>query len=243
MTARERADRLLVARGFYESRARAQAAITAGLVTADGVPIRKASDAISSTAEIEAKPEHPYVSRGGLKLAAALDHFQLDPAGRICLDVGASTGGFSEVLAVRGARRIYAVDVGTGQLHPRIAARSEVLSMEQTDIRTLDPARLAEPPDFAVVDVSFISLKLVLPAIGKLLRARATIIALIKPQFEAARAAIKKGIVRDPAVHAAVCDDIAAFFAAEGWRVGGVIPSPIPGGDGNREFLIEAERG
>ena len=243
MTARERADRLLVARGFYESRARAQAAITAGLVTADGVPIRKASDAISSTAEIEAKPEHPYVSRGGLKLAAALDHFQLDPAGRVCLDVGASTGGFSEVLAVRGARRIYAVDVGTGQLHPRVAARSEVESMEQTDIRTLDPARLAEPPDFAVVDVSFISLKLVLPAIGKLLRARATIIALIKPQFEAARAAIKKGIVRDPAVHAAVCDDIAAFFAAEGWRVGGVIPSPIPGGDGNREFLIEAERG
>jgi 23S rRNA (cytidine1920-2'-O)/16S rRNA (cytidine1409-2'-O)-methyltransferase len=243
MTARERADRLLVARGFYESRARAQAAITAGLVTADGVPIRKASDAISSTAEIEAKPEHPYVSRGGLKLAAALDHFQLDPAGRICLDVGASTGGFSEVLAVRGARRIYAVDVGTGQLHPRVAARSEVVSMEQTDIRTLDPARLAEPPDFAVVDVSFISLKLVLPAIGKLLRARATIIALIKPQFEAARAAIKKGIVRDPAVHAAVCDDIAAFFTAEGWRVGGVIPSPIPGGDGNREFLIEAERG
>jgi len=243
MTARERADRLLVARGFYESRARAQAAITAGLVTADGVPIRKASDAISSTAEIEAKPEHPYVSRGGLKLAAALDHFQLDPAGRICLDVGASTGGFSEVLAVRGARRIYAVDVGTGQLHPRVAARSEVVSMEQTDIRTLDPARLAEPPDFAVVDVSFISLKLVLPAIGKLLRARATIIALIKPQFEAARAAIKKGIVRDPAVHAAVCDDIAAFFAAEGWRVGGVILSPIPGGDGNREFLIEAERG
>jgi 23S rRNA (cytidine1920-2'-O)/16S rRNA (cytidine1409-2'-O)-methyltransferase len=243
MTARERADRLLVARGFYESRARAQAAITAGLVTADGVPIRKASDAISSTAEIEAKPEHPYVSRGGLKLAAALDHFQLDPAGRICLDVGASTGGFSEVLAVRGARRIYAVDVGTGQLHPRVAARSKVESMEQTDIRTLDPARLAEPPDFAVVDVSFISLKLVLPAIGKLLRARATIIALIKPQFEAARAAIKKGIVRDPAVHAAVCDDIAAFFAAEGWRVGGVIPSPIPGGDGNREFLIEAERG
>jgi 23S rRNA (cytidine1920-2'-O)/16S rRNA (cytidine1409-2'-O)-methyltransferase len=243
MTARERADRLLVARGFYESRARAQAAITAGLVTADGVPIRKASDAISSTAEIEAKPEHPYVSRGGLKLAAALDHFQLDPAGRVCLDVGASTGGFSEVLAVRGARRIYAVDVGTGQLHPRVAARSEVVSMEQTDIRTLDPARLAEPPDFAVVDVSFISLKLVLPAIGKLLRARATIIALIKPQFEAARAAIKKGIVRDPAVHAAVCDDIAAFFTAEGWRVGGVIPSPIPGGDGNREFLIEAERG
>jgi 23S rRNA (cytidine1920-2'-O)/16S rRNA (cytidine1409-2'-O)-methyltransferase len=243
MNTRERADRLLVARGFYESRARAQAAIAAGLVSADGVPIRKASDTISTTAEIEATPEHPYVSRGGVKLAAALDHFHLDVAGRVCLDVGASTGGFSEVLAARGARRVYAVDVGTGQLHPRVAARSEIVSMEQSDIRTLDPGRLAEPPDLAVVDVSFISLKLVLPAIGKLLRARASIVALIKPQFEAARAAIKKCIVRDPAVHAAVCDDIAAFFAAEGWRVGGVIPSPIPGGDGNREFLIEAERG
>ena len=194
MNSRERADRLLVARGFYESRARAQAAIAAGLVSADGVPVRKASDTISTTAAIEAIPEHPYVSRGGIKLAAALDHFHLDVAGRVCVDVGASTGGFSEVLAARSARRIYAVDVGTGQLHPRIAARSEIVSMEQTDIRTLDPARLAEPPDFAVVDVSFISLKLVLPAIGKLLCARATILALIKPQFEAARAAIKKGL-------------------------------------------------
>jgi 23S rRNA (cytidine1920-2'-O)/16S rRNA (cytidine1409-2'-O)-methyltransferase len=243
MTARERVDRLLVARGFYESRARAQAAITAGLVTADGVPIRKASDAISSTAEIEAKPEHPYVSRGGLKLAAALDHFQLDPAGRICLDVGASTGGFSEVLAVRGARRIYAVDVGTGQLHPRVAARSEVVSMEQTDIRTLDPARLAEPPDFAVVDVSFISLKLVLPAIGKLLRARATIIALIKPQFEAARAAIKKGIVRDPAVREKARARIVEALGTLGWTVHDTIVSPLRGGDGNLEFLIGARRG
>jgi 23S rRNA (cytidine1920-2'-O)/16S rRNA (cytidine1409-2'-O)-methyltransferase len=243
MKTRERADRLLVARGFYESRARAQAAIAAGLVTADGVTIRKASDAISTTAAIDAQPEHPYVSRGGVKLAVALDHFHLDVAGRICLDVGASTGGFSEVLLMRGAQRVYAVDVGTGQLHPRVAARSEIVAMEQTDIRTLDPARLLEAPDFAAVDVSFISLKLVLPAVGKLLPARASIVALIKPQFEAARTAIKKGIVRDPAVHAAVCDDIAAFFATEGWRVGGVIPSPIPGGDGNREFLIEAERG
>jgi 23S rRNA (cytidine1920-2'-O)/16S rRNA (cytidine1409-2'-O)-methyltransferase len=243
MNPRERADRLLVARGFYESRARAQAAIAAGLVRADGIPVRKASDAISTTAAIEAGLEHPYVSRGGIKLAAALDHFHLDVAGRVCLDVGSSTGGFSEVLLARGARRIYAVDVGTGQLHPRVAARSEIVAMEQTDIRTLDPARLAEPPDFAAVDVSFISLKLVLPAIGKLLSARAAMVALIKPQFEAARGAIKKGIVRDPAVHAAVCDDIAAFVAAQGWRVTGIIPSPIAGGDGNREFLLEAERG
>jgi 23S rRNA (cytidine1920-2'-O)/16S rRNA (cytidine1409-2'-O)-methyltransferase len=243
MNTRERADRLLVARGFYESRARAQAAIAAGLVSADGMVVRKASDAIATTAAIEAKPEHPYVSRGGVKLAAALDHFAIDVADRVCLDVGASTGGFSEVLAERGARRVYAVDVGTGQLHPRLAERSEIVSIEQTDIRTLDPARLAELPDLAVVDVSFISLKLVLPAIGKLMLARATIIALIKPQFEAARSAIKRGIVRDPVVHAAVCEDIAAFLGAAGWRVADVIPSPILGGEGNREFLIEADRG
>jgi 23S rRNA (cytidine1920-2'-O)/16S rRNA (cytidine1409-2'-O)-methyltransferase len=239
----ERADRLLVARGFYESRARAQAAIAAGLVRADGVPVRKASDSIAATAAIEASPEHPYVSRGGIKLAAALDHFHLDVADRVCLDVGASTGGFSELLLERGARRVYAVDVGTRQLHPRLEARSEIVALEQTDIRSLDPARLAELPDFVTVDVSFISLKLVLPAIGKLLRPRATMVALVKPQFEAARAAIKKGIVRDPAVHAAVCDEITAFVAAQGWRVTGVIPSPIAGGDGNREFLLEAERG
>jgi len=243
MPTRERADRLLVSRGLYESRARAQAAIAAGLVTADGVLIRKASDAIATTAAIEAKPEHPYVSRGGIKLAAALDHFHLDVAGHVCLDVGASTGGFTEVLVARGAKRVYAVDVGTGQLHPRLQAHAEIVSMEQTDIRTLNPSRLAEPPDLAVIDVSFISLKLVLPAVGTLLRTPAAIVALIKPQFEAKRSAIKKGIVRDPTVHAAVCDDIAAFFASAGWRVGDVIPSPIEGGDGNREFFIEAERG
>ena len=239
----ERADRLLVARGFYESRARAQAAIAAGLVRADGVRVRKASDSIAATAAIEASHEHPYVSRGGVKLAAALDHFHLDVADRVCLDVGASTGGFSELLLERGARRVYAVDVGTKQLHPRLEARSEIVALEQTDIRSLDPARLAELPDFITVDVSFISLELVLPAIGKLLRPRATMVALVKPQFEAARAAIKKGIVRDPAVHAAVCDEITAFVAAQGWRVTGVIPSPIAGGDGTREFLLEGERG
>jgi 23S rRNA (cytidine1920-2'-O)/16S rRNA (cytidine1409-2'-O)-methyltransferase len=243
MTARERADRLLVSRGLFESRARAQAAIAAGLVTADGTLVRKASDTISTTAAIEAAPEHPYVSRGGVKLAAALDRFHRDVAGRVCLDVGASTGGFTEVLVARGARRVYAVDVGSGQLHPRLRARDEIVSMEQTDIRTLDPSRLDQPPDFAVIDVSFISLKLVLPAIGTLLRPRAFLVALIKPQFEAKRSAIKKGIVRDAAIHQAVCDDIAAFLVRQGWRVGGRMPSPILGGDGNREFFIEAERG
>jgi 23S rRNA (cytidine1920-2'-O)/16S rRNA (cytidine1409-2'-O)-methyltransferase len=163
--------------------------------------------------------------------------------GRVCLDVGASTGGFAEVLVLRGAQRVYAIDVGHDQLHPRLRGRDDIVSMEETDIRTLDPARLAEPPDFATVDVSFISLKLVVPAVGKILKARATLVALIKPQFEAGRRDVKKGIVRDAAIHAAVCNDIGAFLTALGWRVGGVVPSAIAGGDGNREFFIEAERG
>src|SRR6202171_3862133 len=154
MIVRERADRLLVSRGLFECRARAQAAIAAGLVTANGAPVRKASDAISTDAAIEAAPEHPYVSRGGVKLAAALDHFHLDVAGRVCLDVGASTGGFTDVLLARGARRVYAVDVGTNQLHPRLRGRDDLISIEQADIRTLDPARLPEQPDFAAIDVS-----------------------------------------------------------------------------------------
>jgi 23S rRNA (cytidine1920-2'-O)/16S rRNA (cytidine1409-2'-O)-methyltransferase len=243
MTARQRADRLLVARGLFESRARAQAAIAAGRVTADGAPVRKASDAISSDAAIEAAPEHPYVSRGGVKLAAALDHFQLDVAGRVCLDVGASTGGFTQVLVAHGARRVYAIDVGSAQLHASLRGRPEIVAMEKTDIRKLDAARFPQRPDFATVDVSFISLKLVLPAIGHLLKPRATLVALIKPQFEAQRRGIKKGIVRDAAIHEAVCAGIAAFLISLGWRVAGRMPSPILGGDGNREFLVEAERG
>jgi 23S rRNA (cytidine1920-2'-O)/16S rRNA (cytidine1409-2'-O)-methyltransferase len=240
---KQRADRLLVARGLFESRARAQAAIAAGRVSADGVPVRKASEEISDAASIAAEPQHPYVSRGGVKLAAALDHFALDVKDQVCLDVGASTGGFAEVLLERGARRIYAVDVGRDQLHARLRGNDKIMSIEATDIRALDPWRFAEPPDFASVDVSFISLKLVLPAVEKLLLKRATLVALIKPQFEAGRAESKKGIVRDPAVHAAICAGIERFLTARGWRVGGVIPSPIPGGDGNREFFIEAERG
>jgi 23S rRNA (cytidine1920-2'-O)/16S rRNA (cytidine1409-2'-O)-methyltransferase len=242
MPTRLRADRLLVERGLFESRARAQAAIAAGRVSADGAPVRKASDEISSAATIEATPEHPYVSRGGVKLAAALDRFSLDVTDRVCLDVGASTGGFAEVLLERGARRVYAVDVGRDQLHQKLRGRAGLVSLEQTDIRTLEPSRLAEPPDFATVDVSFISLKHVVPAIEKLLAPRASLLALIKPQFEAARRDGKKGIVRDPEVHAAVCGDIETFLAGRGWRIGGVVPSPVLGGDGNREFFVQAER-
>ena len=243
MPTRQRADRLLVERGLFDSRARAQAAIAAGRVLADGAPVRKASEAIASTARIEAAPEHPYVSRGGVKLAAALDHFGLDVKERVCLDVGASTGGFAEVLLGRGARRVYAVDVGRDQLHQTLRGRRALVLFEQTDIRALDPSHLTEPPDFATVDVSFISLKRVLPAIEQLLAPRSALLALIKPQFEAPRRDIKKGIVRDPAVHAAICADIEAFLAARGWRVAGVIPSPILGGDGNREFFVASDRG
>ncbi|MFY9759446.1 MAG: TlyA family RNA methyltransferase [Xanthobacteraceae bacterium] len=243
MTHRERADRLLVARGLFDSRARAQAAIAAGRVTADGIPVRKASEEVSAAAVIAAAPEHPYVSRGGVKLAAALDHFGLNVAGRVCLDAGASTGGFTEVLLARGAKRVYAVDVGTGQLHPRLAGREDILSLEQTDIRKLDPAHLPDPPGFATADVSFISLKLVLPAIGNLLTPRAQILALIKPQFETKGGGVKKGIVRDEAVRKSVCDDIDALLVLLGWRTRPVVASAIRGGDGNQEFFIEAERG
>jgi len=238
--ARLRADRLLVERGLFASRAKAQAAIEAGLVHAGDTPVRKASEEIAVDAALRATPAHPYVSRGGLKLAAALDRFGFEPKGRVCLDVGASTGGFTEVLLERGARRVIAVDVGRGQLHASLRVRPEVVSLEETDIRSLSPARLDEAPDLIVIDASFISLKLVLPAALPLARTPAQLVALIKPQFEAGRAALKKGVVRDAAVHAAVCDDIAAFVASLGWQVAGTIPSPITGGDGNAEFLLGA---
>ena len=161
-----------------------------------------------------------------------------NPRGRVCLDVGASTGGFTEVLLARGARRVHAVDVGRDQLHRRLRGRPEVVSLEATDIRALDPARLTDQPDFAVVDVSFISLKLILPAVFALLRTPASLLALIKPQFEAGRRRAKRGVVRDPHVHAGVCEEIAGFVTSCGWLVAGIEPSVIPGGDGNREFFI-----
>jgi 23S rRNA (cytidine1920-2'-O)/16S rRNA (cytidine1409-2'-O)-methyltransferase len=241
MTTRMRADRLLVERGLFESRAKAQQAIAAGQVTADAEPVTRPSATLAIDAVLRAEAAHPWVSRGGVKLAAALDRFGFDPGGRVCLDVGASTGGFTEVLLARGARRVHAVDVGHGQLHPSLATRPEVVSLEGTDIRTLDAARLPEPPDLVVVDVSFISLRLVLPHALALARAPAQAVALIKPQFEAGRAHVKKGVVRDPGVHAHVCEDIADFIRSLGWIVVGVVASPILGGDGNQEYLVGAE--
>lgn len=230
----------MVERGLFESRAKAQVAIEAGLVSANDVVVRKASEEIPIDAMLRASAAHPYVSRGGVKLNAALDNFGFDPNGRVCVDVGASTGGFTQELLERGAARVYALDVGHGQLHESLRTRPEVLSLEGTDIRAFSPARLDARPDLITVDVSFISLKQVLPAALALAQRPAQLVALIKPQFEAGRTHVKKGIVRDEAARAAVCGDIAGFVASLGWRVAGIIPSPIAGGGGNAEFLLGA---
>lgn len=239
---RIRADLLLVERGLFESRARAQAAIAAGLVSADGVVLRKASETVPDTASIEAQAAHPYVSRGGVKLAAALDAFGFDPDGLTCLDVGASTGGFSDVLLRRGAAHVYAIDVGQAQLHESLHGNPRLTSLESQDIRTLDPRLFAEPPTLAVIDVSFISLKLVLPAVATLLAPQARLVALVKPQFETKRSALKKGVLRDEALQQQICAEISELAVNRGFAIGGMIPSPIEGGDGNREFLLGGAR-
>jgi 23S rRNA (cytidine1920-2'-O)/16S rRNA (cytidine1409-2'-O)-methyltransferase len=242
MSSRVRIDRRLVERGLFSSRAQAQAAIAAGKVTADDVVIRKFSDEVPAEAVLRVEAAHPYVSRGGIKLASALDHFGFDPLGRVCLDVGASTGGFSEVLLARGARLVYAIDVGHSQLHASLRTRPEIVSIEATDIRDLDPAQLVERPDFVTIDVSFISLELVLAPSLAPVRAPAHLVALVKPQFEAGRGMAKKGIVRDPLVHEAVCKKVASMVAFLGWQVVGTFASPVVGREGNCEFFIGALR-
>jgi 23S rRNA (cytidine1920-2'-O)/16S rRNA (cytidine1409-2'-O)-methyltransferase len=197
---------------------------------------------LAADAILQAAAAHPYVSRGGVKLAAALDRFGIDPTGEICLDLGASTGGFTEVLLLRHAKRIYAVDVGRGQLHTTLRENRDIVSLESTDARTIDAALIPDPIDIVTADVSFISLKLVLPAALTLTAPGARLIALIKPQFEAGRKHLRKGIVRDTGVQQDVCNEIAKFVEGLGWRVSGVMESPIKGGDGNREFLIGAAR-
>jgi 23S rRNA (cytidine1920-2'-O)/16S rRNA (cytidine1409-2'-O)-methyltransferase len=240
---RKRADVLLVERGLFESRARAQDAIAHGLVTADGKVVAKPSEVLADSAIIEAEPAHPWVSRGGVKLAGALAQYPIEIEDHVCLDVGASTGGFTEVLLSEGAALVFAIDVGTNQLHDSLRGHPRIVSMEQTDIRNYDGKRLPQRPDVVVIDASFISLKLILPVALQLAAAPMSLLALIKPQFEATRAAIKKGIVRDAAVHKAVCDDIAAFADAQGCTEIQVFPSSIAGGDGNQEFFLGARRG
>jgi 23S rRNA (cytidine1920-2'-O)/16S rRNA (cytidine1409-2'-O)-methyltransferase len=240
---RKRIDVLLVERGVFESRARARAAIEAGLVSANDKQVLKASETVSPDAVLQAQPAHPFVSRGGVKLAGALEQYPVPVEDHVCLDVGASTGGFTEVLLANGASLVFAIDVGHGQLHPSLHDHPKIVSMEETDIRSLEGKRLPARPDIVVIDVSFISLKAVLPVALSLAAAPMHLLALIKPQFEATRKHSKRGIIRDAAVHQEVCNDIAAFAASLGCRDIHLFPSPITGGDGNVEFFIGAHRG
>jgi 23S rRNA (cytidine1920-2'-O)/16S rRNA (cytidine1409-2'-O)-methyltransferase len=239
---RQRADNLLVQLGYFESRARAQAAILAGGVTANGATVRKASDMLDPAAKIIAEPAHPYVSRGGLKLAEALDHFEVNPHGLNCLDVGASTGGFTDVLMRRGAARITAVDVGTAQLHASLRGSNRILSLENQDIRSLSLEQAQGPFDLAVADVSFIPLSHVLAATLAMLKPEGMLICLIKPQFEVGRKHLRKGIVTDDAVREAACAAIVQTLVQLNCDVAPVHACSLRGGDGNQEYLICARR-
>jgi 23S rRNA (cytidine1920-2'-O)/16S rRNA (cytidine1409-2'-O)-methyltransferase len=240
---KQRADQMLVARGLVESRARAQALIMAGKVFAGDRVVAKAGDLLREDAALSVRgQDHPWVSRGGLKLDHGLRHFSLSPAGRVCLDVGASTGGFTDVLLAHGAAKVHAVDVGHGQLAWKLRTDPRVIVHEKINARHLSAAEVPDPIEALVCDASFIGLTTILPACLALCASEAWAVALIKPQFEAGPGAVgAKGVVRDPAIHRQVCDRIAAWWAGlPGWTVVGIEESPITGPEGNREFLIAA---
>lgn len=234
---RQRLDQALVERGLSASRERAQTMVRAGLVKVSGVTTERPDRMVAADQLIEVAGAATYVSRGGEKLAAALDAFAIDPRGRGCLDVGASTGGFTDVLLQRGAARVIAVDVGYGQLAWSLRQDPRVIVLERVNIRHLD--RLPAPADLAVIDVSFISLRLVLPQVRQLLDPPGDVIALVKPQFEVGKGSVGKGgIVRNPELHRQVLSELSTFAAEIGYTVTGEVPSPIPGAKGNREFLL-----
>jgi len=240
--AKSRIDQLLVERGLVESRARAQALVMAGLVIAGGRKIDKPGQNVAADIDIELKGrDHPWVSRGGIKLAHGLDHFGWDVGGAVAIDVGSSTGGFTDVLLSRGAARVYAVDSGTNQLAWKLRQDNRVIVHEQTSARLLTPTHIPEPVDLIVCDASFIALAKVLEVPLRFVAPHARALVLVKPQFEAGREEVGKGgVVRDPAVHARVCAAAADWFTAQGWQVAGVTPSPITGPEGNVEFLLGA---
>ncbi|MBB1179967.1 TlyA family rRNA (cytidine-2'-O)-methyltransferase [Pseudomonas sp. FW305-3-2-15-E-TSA4] len=238
-----RIDQLLVARGLFDTRSRARAAIEAGRVKADGRVVAKPSEQIAEEAEIEAEPAHRWVGRGALKLDHALTVWPVAIEGRVVLDVGASTGGFTEVCLERGAAKVFAVDVGFGQMHDRVAADPRVVNLERTDARDLTRDLIPEAPSVIVCDASFISLSKVLPAALDLAAPGADLVTLVKPQFEAdGPGAGKKGVVKDPAAHAAAVERVRDWLEALGWAVQATTESPITGGDGNVEFLLWAKR-
>lgn len=241
---RLRADQLLVARGLVESRARAQALVMAGLVFAGGRKVEKPGTMLPAETPLEVRGrDHPWVSRGGVKLAHALDHFGLSAEGLVCLDIGASTGGFTDVLLSRGAARVYAVDVGTGQLAWKLRTDPRVVVLEQLNARELTTGHVPEPVDLVTCDASFISLAKVLARPLAFARPGALLVVLVKPQFEAERHEVGKGgVVRDPEVHARICEAAAAWVDSQGWQPLGLVPSPITGPEGNVEFLLAARK-
>jgi 23S rRNA (cytidine1920-2'-O)/16S rRNA (cytidine1409-2'-O)-methyltransferase len=242
--AKIRADHLLVSRGLAESRTRAQALIMAGAVFSGEKKLAKAGDMLAEDAPLEVRgKDHPWVSRGGVKLAHGLEYFGFDVTGALALDVGSSTGGFTDVLLTNGAVKVYAVDVGTNQLAWKLRQDPRVVVLEQTNARYLTAEQIPEPIDVVTCDASFISLSKVLESPLKLARTGAKLVALVKPQFEAGREEVGKGgVVRDPAVHERVCADAADWVASRGWRVLGITQSPITGPEGNVEFLLGAEK-
>lgn len=241
---KRRLDELLITRSLAKSRNQGQELIKSGTVLVDGVTITKPGRAFLEDAEISlSEPPHPYVSRGGIKLAHALEQTGLDVTGMIAADIGASTGGFTDVLLQNGATRVYAVDVGHGQLADSLRVNPRVINLERTHAKDLTDADIPDPLALIVCDVSFISLKKALPAVLKLTAKATHLVALIKPQFEAGRAYLQKGgIVRDESVHRAVCEDIKTWLTGFGWTVKQLLDSPITGGDGNKEFLVWATK-
>jgi len=242
---KQRLDQILVDRGLAQNKTRAQALIMAGLVFSGAERLEKPGHKVAADIALDVRgKDHPWVGRGGLKLDHALNHFGLDVTGRIALDLGASTGGFTDVLLARGAAKVYAVDVGHGQLAWKLRQDARVVVLERTNVRDLDRTSIPEAVDIVTADLSFISLKTALPAALDLAAPGALVVALVKPQFEAGRSEVGKGgIVTDPAVHDAVCRDIETWLAAQpGWQVLGLTTSPVTGADGNREFLIAARK-
>lgn len=242
--AKARVDQLLVDRGHAESRTRAQALVLAGLVYAGDVKIAKPGQQVRGDVVIEVRGrDHPWVSRGGIKLAHALDYFALDPAGATAMDIGSSTGGFTDVLLSRGAKHIFAVDSGTNQLAWKLRQDERVKVLEQTSARVLTPEIIDRPCDWVVCDASFIGLAKVLDVPLRLAAPACRLVALIKPQFEVGRGEVGKGgVVRDPALHARVCDEVRGWLESLDWEIQGIVESPITGPEGNVEFLISARR-
>ncbi len=243
--AKQRVDQMLVERGLAESRTRAQALVLAGTVFSGETKLAKAGQTLAVDAPLEVRGrDHPWVSRGGIKLAHALDTFALDPAGATAMDIGSSTGGFTDVLLSRGSAHVFAVDSGTNQLAWKLRPDPRVTVLEQTSARILTPAQIDRPCNWVVCDASFISLTKVLEVPLKLAAPQCTLVALIKPQFEVGRGEVGKGgVVRDAALHGRVCDEAREWLIGQGWQVRGLTESPIKGPEGNVEFLIWASRG